>query len=85
MKKQNQELKTLKDLMESEEHPFEFSALDLSIELKAEAVKWVKEWERQKSEINREDGEFSDKRWLVLEGKIKSFVNFHNITEEDLK
>ena len=60
------ELKTLKDL---EEGKYSFKGLVRLDHLKAEAVKWVKEFE--KKPFNGEA-----KIW---------FMKFHNLTEDDLK
>ena len=62
------ELKTLKDLMKPA-HCRNYAMLIKAGEIKAEAVKWVKEFE--KKPFNGEA-----KIW---------FMKFHNLTEADLK
>lgn len=85
----NKELKTLNDFYEEEienKSQEEILAITFFInKLKAEAVKWVKEFERQKSLIDVEAGEYSTKRMIALESKINTMKNFHNLTSEDLK
>jgi hypothetical protein len=69
------ELKTLKDLTEQWSAP----AIDLfEDELKAEAVKWVKFCRIRKSEFGYNLGD----KLPMGEG---DFVDFFNLTEEDLK
>jgi len=68
------ELKTLKDF---EEHiigykrEIPFKETFLFNELKAEAVKWVKKWQKRSWTQNPEPAE--------------AFIDFFNLTEEDLK
>lgn len=67
------ELKTLKDMDFINELEGNIIAIE---ELKAEAVKWVKELNKDRTDFNG-----------ILLGKIKASVlmDFFNLTEEDLK
>ena len=71
------ELKTLKNLkLASDKYTKK--------KLKAEAIKWVKEWEKQikESEINVE---LTNEQKAGYEFRINNFKHFFNLTEEDLK
>ena len=76
MKNQKTELKTLKDL----NGLVQFRDRELGDwiskkELKAEAVKWVKMFQSRRDCV---DGE-------IANGAERAFVNFFNLTEDDLK
>jgi len=98
------ELKTLKDIpMEQDKI---YSLKDIKINkidedfrvafnwkraIKAEAVKWVRNWQEEKDKIKPEKGsgghvknQIRLKKRRLLE-KIKCFKEFFNLTEEDLK
>lgn len=72
-------LKTLKDMPKrySMNHPIEKSGYYVFIdELKQEAIKWVKKREKEYDDI---EGEGYGRQYLI------ELMEFHNITEEDLK
>jgi len=72
-------LKTLKDF-ENKQNDYTISR----IELKAEAVKWVKELENKKIEINPKLR--AGKNWNAnMDMPIVWIKHFFNLTEEDLK
>ena len=72
------ELKTLQDLSEYREDPH---CPCVSIEeLKAEAVKWVKEWKKEYNYIGDGEYEFRGKKFRLTDW-IK---HFFNLTSEDL-
>ena len=76
------ELKTLKDFYKG---PYEFGKefIDVAI-LRVEAIKWVKEWQNDMDCY--EDGlECQEDLHQGLHGAIMGFLDFFNLTEDDLK
>ena len=72
------ELKTLKDI-KGIIPPMSRDRFVEVDELKHEAIKWVKKWfNESKTAIDRE-------KWNFYIGKAHSLMEFHNITEEELK
>lgn len=49
-------------------------------ELVKEAIKWVKEWTKEKSTMRQDEMAY----WCYM-GRIHALTEFHNITEKDLK
>lgn len=87
MKQKNKELKTLKDLYLKAEDMRKarcFLEAELKELIKAEAVKWVKDFERIK-ELSKDDDYKSEYYFGELDGKINFIKHFFNLTEEDLK
>ena len=74
-----EELKTLKEIFEKSKYKD-----IIERELKAEAVKWVKEWKKQIKESNI-NVELSDEQKAGYIFGITNFKHFFNLTEEDLK
>ena len=78
------ELKTLKDIFDLETtdknnvHPYWYSIQTENFmeDLKAEAVKWVKE------DMNSKGGMIMDE---YIDGRIEAMMEFFNLTEEDLQ
>lgn len=48
-----------------------YESLELKEKLKAEAVKWVKVWQQNS--------------WTINPEPVEAFIDFFNLTEEDLK
>ena len=71
-------LKTLKDLKRKSQNPmYNIGFLDCMIASKAEAIKWVKFFEDE--ETNSEGAK------MINVGRMKSLIDFCNLTEKDLK
>ena len=70
------DLKTLNDIVF--DHPDQYGS-DIKMELRQEAIKWIKYFNERK--IKSICGTCSD--WHQC--SAKQFINFFNITEEDLK
>jgi len=68
--KSKEELKTLKDLFEIEDTIRDVSHNVALERVKAEAIKWVKNWQKQSWTSNPEPAE--------------AFIDFFNLTSEDL-
>ena len=71
------ELKTLKDMT------IGCRTCGLSIELKEEAIKWVKHYQAELKETIRCCGNYEEA--AGVDDKIDSWIEFFNITEEDLQ
>jgi len=69
-------LKTLKDIKE----PYDYLGKDLCDEIKQEAIKWVKEFKHKTGKTSL--GKFGKN---TCAGVCYGFIQFFNITEEDLK
>lgn len=68
-------LKTLKDI--------KIDGFNGRIRLKAEAIKWVKNWDIQTEKLKA--GTLDKMLMTSLVAQINIFLYFFNITEEDLK
>ena len=79
-------MKTLKDLdvIDMHERKVMINQVVSIEELKAEAIKWVKHWERMKKALIPEASNYLE-IYHRIEGKIVGVRHFINITSEDLK
>jgi len=75
-------LKTLKDIMEDNKYDdnSRYFSYQHSKILKEEAIKWVKHWKKELNTLAEVHGYRS-----ILEGEIEAFMEFFNITDEELK
>ncbi len=71
-------LKTLKDLPASRELKRPWIKSYDEKDLKQEAIKWVKHYEKEMKEAKAN-------YYCELVGAIREFIEFFNITEEDLR
>ena len=80
------ELKTLKDLTMKPLIEYGVPILDVNSNmLKAEAIKWVKHWNKLISYCKKKTDNHDEIEIPIYAGKIEAFKQFFNITEEDLK
>jgi hypothetical protein len=54
----------------------------LKMELRQEAINWIKEWKRDSIEAMRTE---HYPQAMISDAKIEAFMNFFNITDEELK
>ena len=74
------ELKTLKDLEQKHEWA-QMYFVDTEI-LRQETINWIKEWKRDSIEAMRTE---HYPQAMISDAKIEAFMNFFNITDEELK
>jgi len=93
-----EKLKTLKDLHKEAEKKYIFLNPDkkhnayvdmFNLDLKAEAIKWVKDIDEQLKEFEHMQGQIVKNKFVnTVQGLIATrewIINFFNITSEDLK